>query len=87
MNEQKQPAVAGPVEPTVRPPKLSPACQELLDAMKRGVKVHGIFGFHSYYFREDNHRKCTRQIDTLRRLGLVKETRKDWRGCIVVPAA
>jgi hypothetical protein len=67
-------------------PELSMACSELLHAMKTGTVVHGMFGFHSYYFRADTMKKCTVQVEKLLLLGLAKQTRKDWRGCIVVPA-
>jgi len=85
--EQKQPAGIGAVERGVRAPALSPACQELLDALRRGVRVHGMFGIRSYYFREDTMTHCTRTVDALIRHGLAVENERTWRGSVVTAAA
>lgn len=66
-------------------PKLSAAQQELLDAMKRGVGVILMKGGDSYYFRCDNHKKCTQTIRTLLAKGLVEKFAEDWRGAKVRP--
>lgn len=53
--------------------KLSAKQQELLDAMKRGVKVHRYYGRHSTYFRrEDTNSKCTATINALETKGVIK---------------
>ena len=77
--------VAGqsPVERRVRALALSPACKTLLNAMIGGVKVHGMFGMHSYYFRDDTMQHCTRTVEALIKRGLAVETGRTWRGSIV----
>ena len=69
-----------------KPKKLSPASQELLDAMRRGVKVHGMFGLNSYYFRADTFRRCSPQVRALLSSGAAIEQDRDWRGSRVIPA-
>lgn len=64
--------------------KLSSAQQELYDAMKRGVtcifmKYSGR-GLGNYYFRTDNHKRCTAQARALLDRGLVEKVNEDWRG-------
>lgn len=61
--------------------KLSKSQEELLDAMKRGVVVHGIFGIDSYYFRSDSFRRCTRPAEALIARGLIERFNDSWRGC------
>lgn len=60
--------------------KLSRTQQELLDAMKEGVTCFympyiGRFG-GAYYFRSDNHARCTSAANALFRMGLVEEFNK-----------
>jgi len=51
--------------------KLTPAMADLLDAMRRGVRVHFINGLHSYYFRSDTRKPCTAQVMGLLDRGLL----------------
>lgn len=65
--------------------KLSKTQQELLDAMKSGVEViympyMGRFNPQDYYFRADNHKRCTAAAKKLKALGLVEVFDKDWKG-------
>jgi hypothetical protein len=46
--------------------KLTPKQQDLLDAIRRGVRVHYIGGPNAHYFRHDTMKPCTQQL-----LGLV----------------
>jgi hypothetical protein len=62
--------------------KLSPAQQELLDAIRKGVRVHCINGTREgwYYFRADSMDRCTAQAKGLEARGLVERYDEDWRG-------
>lgn len=51
--------------------------QELLDAMRGGVRCiymryMGSFNTNAYYYRSDNHKKCTAQAKALLERGLVE---------------
>ena len=83
---QQTDAVGAQVQRGVRLHDLSPACQELLDAMRRGVKVPGMFGIGGSYFREDTMSRCTRQVGVLIRKRLAVEQQRTWRGSIVTAA-
>lgn len=50
--------------------KLTPAMEDLLQAMKRGVRVHFMCGLHSYCFRSDTMKPCTKQVEALVNRGL-----------------
>jgi hypothetical protein len=58
--------------------KLTPAMGDLLQAMKRGVRVHFMGGLYPYYFRSDTMKPCTKQVEALINRGLVErvETEK-----------
>jgi hypothetical protein len=58
--------------------KLTPAMEDLLHAMKRGVRVHFMGGLYPYYFRSDTMKPCTKQVEALIARGLVErvETEK-----------
>jgi len=58
---------------------LTPAMQDLLDAMRRGARVHYIGGVNAYYFRSDTRKLCTKQVDALQSRGLVREVTRDWK--------
>lgn len=58
---------------------LSPAMQDLLDAMRRGVRVHYMGGVNPYYFRADTMKPCTKQIEALQARGLVRVVERDWK--------
>ena len=56
--------------------------EELLDAINSGVVVHfmrymGRLNQTEYYFRGDTYKKCTKQAESLVRLGLVKVVYKN----------
>ena len=68
----------------MRTVNLSSAQQELYDAMKRGVicifmKYSGA-NLGNYYFRTDNHKRCTATARALLDRGLVEIVNQDWRG-------
>lgn len=55
--------------------KLTPAMQNLLDAMRSGVRVHFMSAGRSYeahYFRSDTMKPCTKQAEALMARGLAK---------------
>jgi hypothetical protein len=52
--------------------KLTPAMADLLEAMKRGVRVHYLGGTNAYYFRNDTMKNCTRQVEGLLDRGAIK---------------
>ena len=58
--------------------KLTPAMGDLLQAMKRGVRVHFMGGLYPFYFRSDTMKPCTKQVEALMARGLVErvETEK-----------
>jgi hypothetical protein len=68
-----------------RQPRLSATQQELLDAMKCGVKVHFMLGMDAHCFRTDTHARCSRTVDALRARGLIEPYKSDWRGCMYRP--
>ncbi len=68
-----------------RASKLSTAQNELLEAMRSGVRVHYLRGMNSHAFRADTMKSCTATVMALHRMGLVEEYKKDWRGCIYRP--
>ena len=45
---------------------------ELLDAMRAGVRVFRSSDYPKYWWRNDNHKKCTATADALRERGLVR---------------
>jgi hypothetical protein len=55
--------------------KLTPAMADLLEAMKRGVRVHYIGSADPYYFRADTFKPCTKQALGLIDRGLVVQGR------------
>ena len=61
--------------------KLSRAQQELLDAMKNGVKIYFMLGLTAHHFRSDHARISSASVWALERHGLIKERNRDWRGC------
>lgn len=65
--------------------RLSALQKELLDAMLSGVSVHMMKGIDTYYFRSDNHAKCTKSVNALLSKGLVEKFAEDWRGAKVRP--
>lgn len=44
--------------------------EDLLQAMKRGVRVQFMGGIHSFYFRSDTMKPCTKQAEALIDRGL-----------------
>ena len=62
--------------------RLSASQQELLDAMRGGVRVYYMTGMNAHAFRTDTMRHCTSTIDALKRRGLVEAYNSDWRGCV-----
>ena len=65
--------------------KLTKTQQELLDAMRTGVKVSympyaGRLNPAAYYYRSDNHRKCTGAANSLKDKGLVEIVDKKFGG-------
>ena len=61
--------------------KLSAAQQNLLDAMRSGVRVHFVNGLDAHCFRNDTMKCCTATVSALMRMKLVEEFESDWRGC------
>ena len=65
--------------------KLTKLQQEILDEMKKpGARAFympymGRFRPEPYWFISTSHKKCTKQIERLIALGLVKIIREDWR--------
>ena len=59
---------------------LSKAQHELLDAMRKGIRVHFLTGLHARYFRTDTMGGCTKTAEALERKKLVERFNEDWRG-------
>jgi len=53
--------------------KLSKAQNDLLDAIKGGVRVYYMPGINTYYFRGDTHKNCTNTVLALLNRKLVEE--------------
>lgn len=54
--------------------KLTPAMEDLLLAMRRGVRLHFMNysgSYAAYYFRSDTMKSCTKQADGLFARGLI----------------
>jgi hypothetical protein len=62
--------------------RLSTTQQNLLDAMRSGVRVHFMSGLNAHCFRTDTHASCTATVAALRRKGLIEAYNIDWRGCM-----
>lgn len=66
--------------------KLTKAQQTVLDEMlKPDVVAHympymGRFNPRGYWFLSSTHQRCTKQVDALMRLKLVKIIKRDWCG-------
>lgn len=58
--------------------KLSAKQFELLDAMRKGVRVHFMKGVDPYCFRSDTMKKCTATLFALKDRGLVEEVDSKW---------
>ncbi len=52
--------------------KLSKAQQELVDAMKRGVRVHFMDGVDALFFGTDTHKVCSHTALILERKGVAE---------------
>lgn len=65
--------------------RLSPAMTALLDDMRGGVKVHLMKGYSAYFFRDDNFKRCSAQVDGLLKRGLVELYDESWCGAMVRP--
>ena len=67
--------------------KLTPAMQELLDAINSGVVVHYVpysLGVASHYFRADNYKRCTKQAAALVERNLVSVVKMRYRRASIV---
>jgi hypothetical protein len=58
---------------------------DLLNALQNGVVLHympymGTFNPSAYYFRDDNHQRCTAAAEALLRKGLAEKYDETWRG-------
>lgn len=65
--------------------KLTDRQQGLYEAMKNGAICYympymGRFNENAYYFRDDNHARCTAQVKALLSHGLVEIYDQNWRG-------
>lgn len=54
---------------------------ELLEAMKRGVRVFYMAGLNAYCYRTDTHQRVTREIYGLSQRGLVETCERKVWGC------